>query len=141
MCDYGRLNYKWIGAENRLTEVKRQESRRAGKEVTVARRANQRPLQGEAGSVAMIISRGARMRGEFTVAGQAGEKFEAVRIPSAVEGGRQAFVTRPEPEQQRGSGSPGIQPAEWIDLVKIAAALARQHQDADVLCETCEARH
>src|SRR6266404_5100988 len=28
MCDYGRLNYKWIGSENRLTEV------RAGKDTT-----------------------------------------------------------------------------------------------------------
>ncbi|HXF09863.1 MAG TPA: molybdopterin-dependent oxidoreductase [Desulfuromonadaceae bacterium] len=24
MCDYGRLNYKWVGREDRLTEVKRQ---------------------------------------------------------------------------------------------------------------------
>jgi NADH-quinone oxidoreductase subunit G len=26
MCDYGRLNYKWIGREDRLTEVRRQKS-------------------------------------------------------------------------------------------------------------------
>jgi NADH-quinone oxidoreductase subunit G len=54
MCDYGRLNYKWIGSEKRLTEV------RVGRNVTTwtqaLREITDKLQRAAAGSVAIIAS-------------------------------------------------------------------------------------
>jgi NADH-quinone oxidoreductase subunit G len=59
MCDYGRLNYKWIGREDRLTEVRSPKSEgrsQASPWVTVIREISDKLRQASAGSVAIIAS-------------------------------------------------------------------------------------
>src|SRR5579885_189090 len=54
MCDYGRLNYKWIGSETRLTEV------RIGKNTTTwttaLKEISAKLAQAKPGSVAIVAS-------------------------------------------------------------------------------------
>ena len=60
MCDYGRLNYKWIGREDRLVEVRSPKSEvrsPAGEHGRpVLREISEKLKQAPAGSVAMIAS-------------------------------------------------------------------------------------
>ncbi len=59
MCDYGRLNYKWIGRQDRLTEIRRPKaegrSQTAGW-VAVLKEISEKLKQAPAGSVAMVVS-------------------------------------------------------------------------------------
>ncbi len=59
MCDYGRLNYKWIGREDRLTEIRRPKaegrSQMAGW-AAVLKEISEKLKQASAGSVAMVAS-------------------------------------------------------------------------------------
>ena len=54
MCDYGRLNYKWIGHEDRISKVfvKKQESNWGAAVVEISRKLSEAP----AGSVAIVGS-------------------------------------------------------------------------------------
>src|SRR5438045_1567983 len=66
MCDYGRLNYKWIGREDRLVEVQSPKSRvqslesgvrgQAGRWGAVLREISEKLQQASAGSVAIVAS-------------------------------------------------------------------------------------
>ncbi|HXC35757.1 MAG TPA: molybdopterin-dependent oxidoreductase [Candidatus Acidoferrales bacterium] len=59
MCDSGRLNYKWVGREDRLTEVKRQVEQGKSEKTTWNAAINEisRKLKGAAsGSVAIVAS-------------------------------------------------------------------------------------
>ena len=59
MCDYGRLNYKWIGREERCAEVRSAKSEvRSQPEgwVAVLREISEKLRQAQAGSVAVIAS-------------------------------------------------------------------------------------
>jgi NADH-quinone oxidoreductase subunit G len=59
MCDYGRLNYKWIGREDRLTEVRRPKSEGRNQPVgwsAVIREISDKLKQTPAGSAAIIAS-------------------------------------------------------------------------------------
>lgn len=59
MCDYGRLNYKWIGQEDRLTEVKSPKSKVQGPSAgwaAVLSEISEKLKAAPAGSVAIIAS-------------------------------------------------------------------------------------
>ena len=59
MCDYGRLNYKWIGREDRLVEVRSPKSEvRSQREgwAVVLKEISEKLRQAQAGSVAVIAS-------------------------------------------------------------------------------------
>ncbi|HXR47813.1 MAG TPA: molybdopterin-dependent oxidoreductase [Candidatus Limnocylindrales bacterium] len=59
MCDHGRLNYKWIGREDRLTEVRRQNSEGRSEKTTwtvVLNEIGEKLKKAPHGSVAIIAS-------------------------------------------------------------------------------------
>jgi NADH-quinone oxidoreductase subunit G len=59
MCDAGRLNYKWIGSPDRLTELRRQNPGKGGERVTwtaALREIGERLTKTTPGSVAIVAS-------------------------------------------------------------------------------------
>jgi NADH-quinone oxidoreductase subunit G len=59
MCDYGRLNYKWIGRDDRLKSIETRESRAKGQRLewnAVVREISEKLKQAPSGSVALIAS-------------------------------------------------------------------------------------
>src|SRR6185369_2582866 len=56
MCDYGRLNYKWIGREDRLVEVRASKSVGTGRWVQVLGEISEKLNRAAAGSLAIIAS-------------------------------------------------------------------------------------
>jgi NADH-quinone oxidoreductase subunit G len=56
MCDYGRLNYKWIGREDRLVEVRGSKSVRSGRWVEIVGEISEKLNRATQGSVAIIAS-------------------------------------------------------------------------------------
>jgi NADH-quinone oxidoreductase subunit G len=59
MCDYGRLNYKWIGREDRLTQVQSPKSKAQSQRVTwaeVLRELSEKLKETPSGSVAIVAS-------------------------------------------------------------------------------------
>jgi NADH-quinone oxidoreductase subunit G len=59
MCDYGRLNYKWVGREDRLTEVRRQTADGRSERTTWAAalgEISEKLRKARAGSVAVVVS-------------------------------------------------------------------------------------
>jgi len=59
MCDYGRLNYKWINAANRLSELRRQNPGAGGGRITwtvAVKEIAERLSKAQPGSVAIVAS-------------------------------------------------------------------------------------
>src|SRR5437016_333018 len=59
MCDYGRLNYKWIGRDDRLTAIETRASKAAGQSVSwtaVIAEISQKLKQAPLGSIAIVAS-------------------------------------------------------------------------------------
>ena len=59
MCDYGRLNYKWIGREDRLVEIRRPKAEGRGRPegwAAVLKEISEKLKQAPAGSAAIIAS-------------------------------------------------------------------------------------
>jgi len=127
MCDYGRLNYKWIGAENRLTEVKRQNPGAGSEKITwtaAVRETSDRLGKAKPGSVAMIIS-ARQTNEELYLLAKLAKKFEAVTdsIPQVKEGDKLLLSADRNPNSN-GVRLTGIATAEMgSNLVKIAAGI------------------
>jgi NADH-quinone oxidoreductase subunit G len=91
MCDYGRLNYKWIGREDRLRDVKiRQsgtEAQSLGSWATALREITQRLAGAAKGSVAIIAS-ARQTNEELYLLKKLGERLGAITdtIPRRGEG-------------------------------------------------------
>ena len=80
MCDYGRLHYKWIGREDRLTEVRRQNSEGRSEKTTWTVALNEiaaKLKQAPPGSVAIIAS-SRQTNEELWLLKKLADKFEAL---------------------------------------------------------------
>ncbi len=127
MCDYGRLNYKWIGAENRLTEVKRQNPGGGGEKITwttAVREISDRLGKAKPGSVAMVIS-ARQTNEELYLLAKLAKKFEALTdsIPRVKEGDKLLLSADRNPNSN-GAKLTGIAPAQMgSNLAKIAAGI------------------
>ncbi|MDB6016807.1 MAG: molybdopterin-dependent oxidoreductase iron-sulfur protein [Pedosphaera sp.] len=122
MCDTGRLNYKWIGSENRLTEV------RIGKETTTWTNAL-KEISGKlanvkAGSVAMVAS-ARQTNEELFLLAKLGKKFNALTdsVPRMQEGDK-LLVSADRNPNSNGAKLTGISPAQMgSNLPKIAEGI------------------
>jgi NADH-quinone oxidoreductase subunit G len=59
MCDYGRLNYKWIGREDRLVQIETKSSKAAGRRLSWSEtigELSQKLKQAPVGSIAIVAS-------------------------------------------------------------------------------------
>ena len=59
MCDYGRLNYKWIRREDRLTQIETKSSKAAGRRISwgeTLRELSEKLKQSPPGSIAIVAS-------------------------------------------------------------------------------------
>jgi len=80
MCDYGRLHYRWIGREDRLTEVRRQNSEGRSEKTTWTVALNEiaaKLKQAPPGSVAIIAS-SRQTNEELWLLKKLADKFEAL---------------------------------------------------------------
>jgi NADH-quinone oxidoreductase subunit G len=75
MCDYGRLNYKWIGSENRLTEVRVGKSRSTW--MAALREISEKLGKAAPGSVAIIAS-ARQTNEELFLLAKLARKFNAI---------------------------------------------------------------
>ncbi len=127
MCDYGRLNYKWIGAENRLTEVKRQNPGAGSEKITwtaALREITDRLGKAKSGSVAMVIS-ARQTNEELYLLFKLAKKFDALTdsIPRVKEGDKLLLSADRNPNSS-GARLTGISPAQMgSNLAKIAEGI------------------
>jgi len=127
MCDYGRLNYKWIGAENRLTEVKRQNPGGGSEKITwtaAVREITERLGRARPGSVAMVIS-ARQTNEELYLLFKLAKKFDALTdsIPRVKEGDKLLLSADRNPNSS-GARLTGISPAQMgSNLAKIAEGI------------------
>jgi len=127
MCDYGRLNYKWIGAENRLTEVKRQNPGAGSEKITwtaALREITDRLGKAKSGSVAMVIS-ARQTNEELYLLFKLAKKFDALTdsIPRVKEGDKLLLSADRNPNSS-GARLTGISPAQMgSNLAKIAGGI------------------
>ena len=137
MCDYGRLNYKWIGREDRLTEVEVR-SPKARSRRTLDGGAERNCGEAEAGAARVrspsLPRRGRRMRNSSCSAKLA-KKLGALTdsVPRVGEGDKLLLNADRNPNST-GARLIGIcQPSRWAsNLPKIAEGIrSGQHQDAD----------
>jgi NADH-quinone oxidoreductase subunit G len=119
MCDYGRLNYKWIGSENRLTEV------RAGKDTTTWSNAlkdiSGKLSAAKPGSVAIVAS-ARQTNEELFLLAKLAKKFNALTdsVPRIKEGDKLLLSADRNPNSN-GAKLTGISPAQMgSNLPKIA---------------------
>ena len=92
MCDYGRLNYKWIGREDRLTEVRSPKSEGRSQPAgwaAVLKEISEKLKQAPAGSVAVIAS-ARQTNEELYLLAKLAKKLGALTdsVPRAGEGDR-----------------------------------------------------
>jgi NADH-quinone oxidoreductase subunit G len=127
MCDYGRLNYKWIGAENRLLEVKRQNPGGGSEKITwttAVREITDRLGKAKPGSVAMVIS-ARQTNEELYLLFKLAKKFDALTdsIPRLKEGDKLLLSADRNPNSN-GARLTGIAPAQMgSNLAKIAEGI------------------
>ncbi len=122
MCDYGRLNYKWIGSENRLTEV------RIGKNTStwsnVLKEISGKLSKAKPGSVAIVAS-ARQTNEELFLLGRLAKKFSALTdsVPRIKEGDKLLLSADRNPNSN-GSKLTGISPAQMgSNLPKIAEGI------------------
>src|SRR6185312_10277950 len=75
MCDAGRLNYKWIGSENRLTEVRIGENKSTW--TNALREISEKLAKAKSGSVAIVAS-ARQTNEELFLLSKLAKKFQAV---------------------------------------------------------------
>jgi NADH-quinone oxidoreductase subunit G len=89
MCDFGRLNYKWVGREDRLQEVKSQKSEVSGqtKWAGVMKEISEKLQKAVAGSVAIVAS-ARQSNEELYLLSKLAKRFEAMTdsVPRTGEG-------------------------------------------------------
>ncbi len=119
MCDYGRLNYKWIGSENRLTEV------RIGKSTStwtaVLKEISEKLGKAAPGSVAIVAS-ARQTNEELFLLSKLAQKFNALTdsVPRMKEGDKLLLSADRNPNSN-GAKFTGISPAQMgANLPKIA---------------------
>jgi NADH-quinone oxidoreductase subunit G len=122
MCDYGRLNYKWIGGENRLTEV------RIGKDTATWTRAlseiSGRLNKAAPGSVAIVAS-ARQTNEELFLLSKLAKKFGALTdsVPRIKEGDKLLLSADRNPNSN-GARLTGISPTQMgSTLPKIAEGI------------------
>jgi NADH-quinone oxidoreductase subunit G len=122
MCDYGRLNYKWIGGENRLTEV------RIGKDTATWTRAlneiSGKLNKAAPGSVAIVAS-ARQTNEELFLLSKLAKKFGALTdsIPRVKEGDKLLLSADRNPNSN-GAKLTGISPVQMgSNLPKIAEGI------------------
>ncbi|MDB6023757.1 MAG: Molybdopterin oxidoreductase Fe4S4 region, partial [Pedosphaera sp.] len=118
-CDAGRLNYKWIGSENRLTEV------RIGKNTTTwttaLKEISEKLAKAHAGSVAIVAS-ARQTNEELFLLAKLAKKFNAMTdsVPRRQEGDK-LLVSADRNPNSHGAKLTGISPAQMgSNLPKIA---------------------
>ncbi len=92
MCDYGRLNYKWIGRQDRLTEIRRPKAEGRGQPeewAAVLKEVSEKLGHAPAGSVAVIAS-ARQSNEELYLLGKLSKKLGALTdsVPRMGEGDR-----------------------------------------------------
>jgi NADH-quinone oxidoreductase subunit G len=122
MCDSGRLNYKWIGSEHRLTEV------RIGKTAATWTQAlkeiSEKLAKAKAGSVAIIAS-ARQTNEELFVLSKLAKKLDAVTdsVPR-IQVGDKLLVSASRNPNANGAKLTGISPAQMgSNLPKIATGI------------------
>jgi NADH-quinone oxidoreductase subunit G len=128
MCDYGRLNYKWIGAADRLTEVRRQNPGAGGGQipwVTAMHEISERLGKVKPGSVAMIAS-ARQTNEELFLLARLAKKLGALTdsVPRSGQADKLLLNADRNPNSA-GAKLTGISPAEMgSNLPKIAQGIA-----------------
>jgi NADH-quinone oxidoreductase subunit G len=125
MCDHGRLNYKWIGAENRLTEVKRQNPGAGSEKITwtaAVREISDRLGKAKPGSVAMVVS-ARQTNEELYLLAKLAKKLEALTdsIPRVKEGDKLLLSADRNPNSN-GARLTGIAPVQMGSNLAVIAA-------------------
>ncbi|HWY77905.1 MAG TPA: molybdopterin-dependent oxidoreductase [Verrucomicrobiae bacterium] len=119
MCDYGRLNYKWIGGENRLTEVRVGKSRSTW--MAALREISEKLGKATPGSVAIIAS-ARQTNEELFLLAKLARKFNALTdsVPRIKEGDRLLLSADRNPNSN-GAKLMGISPSQMGSVLpKIA---------------------
>ena len=129
MCDTGRLNYKWIGAPNRLTDIRRQNPGGGGEKITwtlAAREIANRLAKVKPGSLAMIVS-ARQTNEELFLLAKLARKFNALTDSFPRLGaGDQLLVSADKNPNSNGARFTGIAPEVMgSNLPKIADGIAR----------------
>jgi NADH-quinone oxidoreductase subunit G len=128
MCDAGRLNYKWIGAPNRLTELRRQNPGAGGGRITwtvAVREIAERLAKAAPGSVAIVAS-ARQTNEELFLLAKLARKFNALTdsIPRS-QAGDKLLVSPDRNPNSNGAKLTGIAPTQMgANLPKIAEGIA-----------------
>ncbi len=127
MCDQGRLNYKWIGRDDRLTELKRQNPGGGGENIswTLALREIADRLGKVRPGTAAIIASARQTNEELYLLSKLARKLDALTdsVPRAQEGDK-LLVSADRNPNSHGAKLTGISPAPMgSNLVKIAAGI------------------
>ena len=114
MCDSGRLNSKWIGASNRLTELKRQNPGAGGGRITwtiAVREISERLSRAAPGSVAIVAS-ARQTNEELFLLAKLARKFNALTdsVPRTQPGDK-LLVSADRNPNSNGAKLTGIAPA------------------------------
>jgi NADH-quinone oxidoreductase subunit G len=109
MCDYGRLNYKWIGSESRLTEVRVRKSRSTW--MAALREISEKLGKAAPGSVAIIAS-ARQTNEELFLLAKLARKFNALTdsVPRMKEGDKLLLSADRNPNSN-GAKLMGISPS------------------------------
>ncbi len=127
MCDAGRLNYKWIGAVNRLTELRRQNPGGGGERITwmiAVREIGERLAKAAPGSVAIVAS-ARQTNEELFLLAKLAKKFNALSdsIPRT-QAGDKLLVSPVRNPNSNGAKLTGIAPQMGLNLPQIAKGIA-----------------
>ncbi len=129
MCDSGRLNYKWIGAENRLTEIRRQNPGAGGEKITwttAAKEIADRLLAAKPGTVAIVAS-ARQTNEELFLLSQLAKKLNALTdsVPR-IQIGDKLLLSADRNPNSNGAKLTGIAPAQLgSNLRKIAEGIGK----------------
>ena len=127
MCDSGRLNYKWIGAPNRLTELRRQNPGAGGGRITwtvAVREIAERLAKAAPGSVAIVAS-ARQTNEELFLLARLARKFNALTdsVPRA-QAGDKLLVSADRNPNSNGAKLTGISTAQMgVNLPQIAQGI------------------
>jgi NADH-quinone oxidoreductase subunit G len=127
MCDAGRLNYKWIGAPNRLTELRRQNPGAGGGRITwtvAVREIAERLSKAAPGSIAIVAS-ARQTNEELFLLAKLARKFNALTdsVPRAQTGDK-LLVSADRNPNSNGAKLTGISPQMGANLPRIAQGIA-----------------
>ncbi len=122
MCDSGRLNYKWIGSENRLTEVRQGKTTTTW--TTALKEISAKLSQAKAGSVAIVAS-ARQTNEELYLLAKLAKKFNALTdsVPR-IQAGDKLLLSADRNPNSNGAKLTGIAPATMgLNLPKIAEGI------------------